>query len=95
VQRTPDNDNDKADKYFQTPSELVKRKDAESRSVADSEGNAFIEKLKQQSEDNREKNELLVQQKTMLNDVVSGASCSKIITIWRERFLTTLFYTLF
>lgn len=36
-----------------------------------SEGNALIQRLKQQSEDNREKNELLVQQRTMLNDAVS------------------------
>lgn len=36
-----------------------------------SEGNALIEKLKRQTEENREKNELLVQQKTFMNDKVS------------------------
>jgi hypothetical protein len=31
----------------------------------------LIQKLKQQSEDNREKNDLIVQQKTFMNDKVS------------------------
>jgi hypothetical protein len=66
--RTVENDNDKADKYFQTPTELVKRKDLAAREAEESEGNALIQKLKQQSEENREKNELLVQQRTLLND---------------------------
>ena len=68
--RTSENDNDKAEKYFRTPSELVKRKDLEARSGEDNQGNALIERLRQQSEENREKNELLVQQKTLMNDQV-------------------------
>ena len=70
--RTKDNDNDKADKYFKEPTALVKRKDDEARMAEASEGNALILRLKQQTEDNREKNELLVQQRTFLNDVVSS-----------------------
>lgn len=38
--------------------------------VESDEGNALIQKLKQQSEDNREKNDLLVQQRTFMNDAV-------------------------
>lgn len=76
-QRTPENDNDKADKYFQQPTALVKRKDDEARMIESNEGNALIQRLKQQTEDNREKNELLVQQKTFMNDVVR--SCRTMI----------------
>lgn len=66
--RTEANENDKAQKYFQTPTELVKRKDRESRTAEDTEGNVLVERLKKQSEDNFEKNELLVRQRTQLND---------------------------
>ncbi|MGK3740207.1 MAG: hypothetical protein ACI90V_007055 [Bacillariaceae sp.] len=69
--RTEANENDKAQKYFQTPTELVKRKDRESRTAEDTEGNVLVERLKKQSEDNFEKNELLVRQRTQLNDAVS------------------------
>lgn len=48
----------------------MKRKDLEARSGEDNQGNALIERLRQQSEENREKNELLVQQKTLMNDQV-------------------------
>ena len=34
----------------------------------ESEGNALIQKLRQQSEANKEKNDLLVRQKTLMND---------------------------
>jgi hypothetical protein len=69
--RTEANENDKAQKYFQTPTELVKRKDRKSRTAEDTEGNVLVERLKKQSEDNFEKNELLVRQRTQLNDAVS------------------------
>ena len=72
--RTLENDNDKADKYFRVPSEEVRRKDAEARMAEASEGNALIEKLKQQTEENRERNALLVEQKTFENDQVSHGS---------------------
>lgn len=68
--RTEDNDNDKSSKYFKEPTAMVKRKDDEARMAESVEGNALIARLKQQSEDNREKNELLIQQKTFLNDAV-------------------------
>ena len=71
-QRTPENDNDKADKYFQQPTALVKRKDDEARMIESNEGNTLIQRLKQQTEDNKEKNALLVQQKTFMNDAVSS-----------------------
>ena len=69
--RTIENDNDKSKKYFQEPSELVRKKDLQARTAEDSEGNALIQKLKKQSEENREKNDLLIQQKTFMNDQVS------------------------
>jgi len=37
----------------------------------DNEGNALIQKLRKQSVDNKEKNDLIVRQKTLLNDQVS------------------------
>ena len=37
----------------------------------ETEGNALIAKLRQQSQDNKEKNSLIVRQKTMENDQVS------------------------
>ena len=69
--RTAENDNDVALKYFQEPTDLVKKKDLQSRTAEETEGNVLIQKLKQQSEDNREKNDLIVQQKTFMNDKVS------------------------
>lgn len=66
--RTEDNENDKSQKYFRQPTELVKRKDNEARIAESTEGNALIERLKKQSEENSEKNELLVKQRTLIND---------------------------
>ncbi|KAL7469053.1 hypothetical protein ACHAXS_009297 [Conticribra weissflogii] len=68
--RTSQNDNDKANKYFRDPSEDVKRKREQMLSSLneESEGNALIQKLRLQSEENREKNEMIVRQKTLLND---------------------------
>ena len=75
--RTSENENDVSEKYFQQPTELVKRKDYASRTQtpADEEGNALIERLKKQTEDNREKNELIVKQRTMINDAVCSLYC--------------------
>mmetsp|Transcript_13699 Transcript_13699/g.29734 ORF Transcript_13699/g.29734 Transcript_13699/m.29734 type:complete len:329 (-) Transcript_13699:250-1236(-) len=72
--RTVQNDNDKALKYFKDPSaEVKKRQERMLQSAAeDSEGNALIQKLRKQSEDNKEKNDLAVLQKTLMND--QGAS---------------------
>jgi hypothetical protein len=69
--RTAENDNDIALKYFKEPTDLVKKKDLAARTADETEGNLLIQKLKQQSEDNREKNDLIVQQKTFMNDKVS------------------------
>lgn len=69
--RTAENDNDIALKYFKDPTDLVKKKDLAARTAEETEGNLLIQKLKQQSEDNREKNDLIVQQKTFMNDKVS------------------------
>ncbi|KAL3903494.1 MAG: hypothetical protein SGARI_005357 [Bacillariaceae sp.] len=66
--RTAENENDVSEKYFRQPTELVKRKDGEARMAEATEGNALIERLKQQSVDNKEKNDLLVKQRTMIND---------------------------
>jgi len=72
--RTAQNDNDKALKYFKDPSEEVKRKQERmiTTGYEESEGNALIDKLRKQSEDNKEKNDMIVRQKTLLND--QGAS---------------------
>ena len=70
-QRTAANDNDKSEKYFKDPSETTKRKDAEMRSAPEvEEGNLLVEKLRRQTVENKEKNDLLVKQKTLLNDQV-------------------------
>ncbi|KAL3944362.1 MAG: hypothetical protein SGBAC_001566 [Bacillariaceae sp.] len=68
VERTQSNDNDKSDKYFQTPTEMIKRKDLQAQMETENEGNELIQKLRLQTEANREKNELAVQQRTLLND---------------------------
>jgi hypothetical protein len=69
--RTADNENDVSLKYFREPTALVKKKDDEARAAETTEGNALIERLKQKTEENREKNELIVKQKTLMNDAVS------------------------
>lgn len=66
--RTEQNENDKSQKYFRQPSELVRRKDDEARQAESTEGNALIERLKKQSEENSEKNEQLVKQRVLMND---------------------------
>jgi hypothetical protein len=81
--RTQDNENDVSEKYFQQPTELVKRKDTQARQLPDEEGNALIERLKKQTEDNREKNELLVKQRTMMNDSVSFSRCRCRLFVWQ------------
>lgn len=69
--RTEENDNDKSLKYFKDPSDTIKRKDAEMRDTTEVDGgNLLVEKLRRQTEENREKNELLVKQKTLMNDQV-------------------------
>lgn len=72
--RTTENDNDKALKYFKDPSVEAKQRQQQSLQTLneDSEGNALILKLRKQSMDNKEKNDMIVRQKTLLND--QGAS---------------------
>ena len=74
VERTAENDNDKASKYFRDPSADVKAKyDSMTREVqSEADGNVLIQKLLQQTEENRERNDRIVRQKTLLND--QGAS---------------------
>uniref|UniRef100_A0A7S2N2D9 Uncharacterized protein n=1 Tax=Helicotheca tamesis TaxID=374047 RepID=A0A7S2N2D9_9STRA len=73
VVRTEDNDNDKASKYFIDPKVYVKsREDALKAAEEESEGSELIRKLRQQTEANKERNELIVRQKTLEND--QGAS---------------------
>jgi len=68
-ERTQENDNDKSDKYFQQPTTMVKRKEEKARMDEENDANALIQRLRQQSDDNREKNDLQVQQRTLMNDV--------------------------
>ena len=71
--RTLENDNDKASKYMKTQSTTVKSKDDKMRSSSDgTDDSPLIQRLKQQTEDNRERNELIVKQKTIENDLVSA-----------------------
>lgn len=85
VQRTSENDNDKAKAYFRDPEQSLKEKYAAAQlqaldnsessmtsAGANSEGNQLIEKLRQQSLDNKERNEKAVRAITFQND--SGAS---------------------
>ena len=67
--RTVDNENDKSEKYFRQPT--VVARSSSNIPTADSEGNELIERLKKRSEENAEKNELLVYQRTLMNDSVS------------------------
>lgn len=71
--RTADNDNDKSAKYFSAQTDVVKEKDAKMRASGSSEGSLLIEKLRQQTVDNKEKNDLLVKQKTAQNDQVRAS----------------------
>jgi len=72
--RTAQNDNDKALKYFKDPSAEVKRKQQRMLETADadSEGSVLIQKLRQKSIDNKERNDDIVRAKTLMND--TGAS---------------------
>lgn len=67
--RTERNDNDVAKKYFRDPSDLIKQKEAAMRENND-DGNTLIQKLRQQSVDNQEKNDLYVARKTFEADQV-------------------------
>lgn len=75
--RTAENDNDKASKYFKTPDILSQEKEQAMRNsylnirenTGDNEGrNELVERLKKQTEENREKNERIVKAKTFTND---------------------------
>ena len=81
--RTVDNENDKSEKYFKQPTELVTRKDNEARASDSTEGNELIARLKKQSEANFEKNEALVFQRTQLNDSVSPTTfCVSLLVLY-------------
>ena len=73
--RTQENDNDIAKKYFGDPSISIQQQRTallQRQRAADDEtdGNALIQKLRQQSNENREKNELYVARKTFEADQV-------------------------
>jgi len=66
--RTAKNDNDKATQYF---SNIVKTNSdnlVENTYESNNENSELIKKLRQQTEDNKEKNARIVKQKTMMND---------------------------
>eukprot|EP00543_Licmophora_paradoxa_P015791 CAMPEP_0202476404 /NCGR_PEP_ID=MMETSP1360-20130828/93407_1 /ASSEMBLY_ACC=CAM_ASM_000848 /TAXON_ID=515479 /ORGANISM="Licmophora paradoxa, Strain CCMP2313" /LENGTH=241 /DNA_ID=CAMNT_0049103609 /DNA_START=20 /DNA_END=745 /DNA_ORIENTATION=- len=68
VTRTAENDNDKAKKYFKDPEMMVRQKKDAEAMANEAAGNELIQKLREQSVENKEKNDLTVMQKTMLND---------------------------
>jgi len=83
VKRTVENDNDKANSYFKDPQDSMKDKYSayqlqkidvgeNTKTVASSEGNELIEKLRQQSVDNKDRNDKIIRAKTLQNDM--GAS---------------------
>ena len=63
--RTQENDNDKATQYFK---KVIKSDQALENTYENNESD-LITKLRQQSEDNKEKNARIVRQKTLMNDV--------------------------
>lgn len=68
-ERTAENDNDKSNTYFREPSSDKSRQRIDAEIMAkESEGNSLIQKLRQQTDDNKETNELFVRQKTLIND---------------------------
>jgi hypothetical protein len=76
VVRTDDNDNDKARKYFADPKTLIRKElTGPEESEISGEGSALIEKLRQQTKDNFEKNELEIQRRTFENGQVCHLSC--------------------
>ncbi|KAL7580118.1 hypothetical protein ACA910_012878 [Epithemia clementina (nom. ined.)] len=66
--RTEENDNDKASKYFSYTSKALREKNEVLRGSVEGESNDLIARLKQQTEDNREKNKMAVDIKTFEND---------------------------
>ncbi|GKY94255.1 hypothetical protein MPSEU_000391300 [Mayamaea pseudoterrestris] len=75
VVRTDENDNDKARKYFADPVTLIKKElTGPDDSELSAEGSALIEKLRRQTKDNFEKNELEIQRRTFENgqSAISG-----------------------
>ena len=74
--RTAENDNDKATKYFNDPQEALKERYSASQfqkleAQKEENANELISKLKQQSVDNKEKNDKIVRARTLQNDMVS------------------------
>lgn len=91
VERTADNDNDKASKYFREP--VVKSRITMSdEDVAATDSNELIQKLRQQTLDNKERNELYVKTQTAINDQVCKA-CFYII-MFSHIMLTTMHFLL-
>lgn len=68
--RTEENDNDKAKQYFRASAPLIRERDQVLQGfyAEESQGNALIERLQRQTEENREKNRLDVERKTFEND---------------------------
>jgi hypothetical protein len=64
--RTERNDNDIAKRYYKQ----IDKSQSNRFDDNDDQGNALIQKLRQQSVDNAERNNLLVQRKTFENDQV-------------------------
>ena len=97
--RTVGNDNDKSDAYFRDPSETLKKKysaQLEAEETKDN-GSDLIKKLKQQTEDNKDKNALIVKQKTLQNNLVSGQifHSTFFINTYLNNFYTILVLTTF
>jgi len=63
--RTAENDNDKATQYF---SKVVKSPENLKENTYETQESDLIKKLRQQTEDNREKNAKIVRAKTLMND---------------------------
>jgi hypothetical protein len=77
--RTAENDDDKSTKYFRDPAEKLREKysAAQLQSIdnpidtSSNDGSELIERLRQASIDNKERNERIVRAKTLQNDLVS------------------------
>jgi len=68
-ERTPANDNDKAAKYFLEPGKKVVDKDLAMRRSSDGNMESeLVTRLKQQTSDNKERNDQIVKMKSLEND---------------------------
>ena len=96
--RTTENDNDVAKKYFRDPSTIIQQQKVAVLQKSDQDnddGNALIQKLRQQSVDNREKNDLYVARKTFEADQVCIFNSRQVMVFVSHKLTTYYNFVLF